>query len=166
MYKLMATNKRIVKVIIVIVGLFLSASLIGHWLEMVWVNLGIILFGSPDQFGVLDHGLFHMAPVYGIGALGCVTIGYFVNKHFKNIAVKIIICFITCTIICSIAEYVTAAIIVASYGYNPYWDYSNMFLNLHGYICLQNSLLFGILGTVLSLSSIPVLLGDWIMETE
>lgn len=162
----MATNNRIVKIIIVVAGVFLSASLLGHWMEMIWINLGITLFGAPDQFGVLGNGLFHLAPVYGVGALGCVAIGYFVNKQFKNTAVKILICFVTCTIICSVAEYATAAIIVASYGHNPYWDYSNMFLNLHGYICLQNSLLFGVLGTALSLSGLPVLLGNWVMESE
>lgn len=162
----MTTNKRIVKIVIVVAGLFLSASLVGHWIEIIWINLGIGLFGSPDQFSVLGRGWFHLAPVYGVGAICCGIVGYIVSKKLSNPVIKILTCFILCTILCSIVEYATAAIIVAGYGYNPYWDYSNMNFNIDGYICLRNSLLFGVLGTAFSLSSIPTLLGDWITESR
>lgn len=156
------TNKKIVKIVIVAVALFLIFSLAGHWLEIVYLTLGIV----PDKFGVLLKGPLHMAPIYGVGALGCLIVGYCVNKWTSSTAIKILVCFVVCTAFCTIAEFTEAVRIVSYYGHNPYWDYSDMTLNLYGFICLQNSLLFGILGTVLALSGIPKLLGTWIMSSE
>ena len=51
-------------------------------------------------------------------------------------------------IVCSISEYITRYVMEKLFKAR-WWDYSKYKLNLNGRICLQNSLLFGLLGVVL-----------------
>ncbi|MDR1969780.1 MAG: putative ABC transporter permease, partial [Candidatus Nomurabacteria bacterium] len=54
------------------------------------------------------------------------------------------------TLVATIVELVCALLLVAFTGHNYFWDYSNRFMNLNGYICLGNSVIFG-LGSVAAL---------------
>ena len=59
----------------------------------------------------------------------------------------IVVLFLAGMILTSILEYVTGYLMEKLF-HSKWWDYSNRRFNLHGRICLRNSLLFGVMGIV------------------
>lgn len=87
-----------------------------------WVNRGFL------------YGPF--IPIYGFGIIMVLwALNYLPNNPF--------IIFIGSIIITSILEYFTSLILELIFK-TKWWDYSDMPFNLHGRICLLNSILFGI----------------------
>ena len=89
-----------------------------------------------------------MTAVYGVGVLSIELLNkYFFKKIKCHKVLKLLIEFITLTIILSIIEYLGGNIL--NYLFNiDMWDYSNIKPNFGKYICLQNSIIWGILGTI------------------
>lgn len=77
-------------------------------------------------------------PIYGSGAIAII---YFIYPYFPNP----IAFFMLSSIVCSIIEYIGSLILEKTFHIRL-WDYSKNFANIHGRICLLNSILFGILG--------------------
>ncbi|MDD3035377.1 MAG: putative ABC transporter permease [Candidatus Saccharimonadaceae bacterium] len=119
-------------------------SLLGHYFEVVGAYL--IHF-------IVNNALWHpetmttipLAVPYGIGAVASILL---VGDLARSRKLNFIEVFIVNTVICSVIEYTCAAILINFYGHNKYWDYSDSFMNLDGYICLEASLVFGILSTI------------------
>lgn len=80
-------------------------------------------------------------PIYGFGALAMI---YFVSPYITNP----FLVFIASVIIASVLEYFTHLALDKIF-HIKLWDYSKKRFNLHGRICLENSLLFGVLGLFL-----------------
>ena len=76
--------------------------------------------------------------IYGIAA-AAVTVG------FSDLNETWIFLFIGCLVLCTVIEW-SAATIIAKFSHVRLWDYSKKKFNLDGYICLQYSVLWGILG--------------------
>ena len=55
--------------------------------------------------------------------------------------------FIFITIFCTILEYITSYVIEKYTGIR-YWDYSKLFMNINGRVCLRNSVFFGVGGSL------------------
>lgn len=87
-------------------------------------------------------------PLYGIGGL---IIFLFIKKLPKNI----LIIYITGVIISSIVEYLTSIILEKIFK-KRWWDYTGRVLNINGRICLENSLLFGIMAILLVYIYLPI----------
>jgi uncharacterized membrane protein len=117
---------------------FLFFSILGHVLEYFWwwgLNLG-------------DKWQFPSALVaepYGFGALAILLLVYPLVRRRKF---GVVGTFIAGLIVTTAVEFLCALVSVLFYGYNPYWDYSNDFLNLFGFVCLENSLAFGLVALV------------------
>ena len=79
-------------------------------------------------------------PIYGCGAVLVV----YVLEPFQD---HIVVLFLAGMILTSILEYVTSYLMEKLF-HSKWWDYSNRRFNLHGRICLRNSLLFGVMGIV------------------
>lgn len=79
-------------------------------------------------------------PIYGYGAL----IMYFALRDVTN---NIIILFLFGTIALSVFEYIVGLFLEIVFQ-TKYWDYSNKKFNIHGRVCLLNSLYWGILGII------------------
>lgn len=79
-------------------------------------------------------------PIYGFGILSLVII-------LKPLSPSPFLFFIGTTIITSILEYITGFVLEKIF-HTHWWDYSDNKFNLHGYICLQFSLAWGIFGTL------------------
>ena len=77
-------------------------------------------------------------PIYGWGGV----LILFLLKKYRDKPFKL---FISSTILCGIIEYITAWYL-ETFNNLKYWDYTGYFLNLHGRICLEGLLLFGIGG--------------------
>ena len=90
---------------------------------------------------IANRGMFHgpWLPIYGVG--GCLILlllGRFKQHPF--------IVFLLATLLCGSMEYLTA-VAVEFFFRCRWWDYSTKFMNLHGRVCLEGLLLFGISGT-------------------
>ena len=93
-------------------------------------------------------GIFYgpMTAVYGIGILSVELINkYFFKKISKSF--KIIIEYLILTIILSLIEYLGGTILNLIFNIDM-WNYSDKFLCINKYICLQNSLIWGLLGMI------------------
>ncbi|MDR1197038.1 MAG: putative ABC transporter permease, partial [Candidatus Nomurabacteria bacterium] len=124
-------------------------SLIGHFLEYPWIWL-MNLFGE----GLSYPPLFVIAAPYGFGVLGIL---WFIYPIFRNRKIGIVSAYIYGVLICTAIEFVCALVVFLTYGHNPFWDYSaevitilgtTIPLNLFGFVCLKNSLAFGVVSLV------------------
>jgi len=87
--------------------------------------------------------------VYGFGVLLSILVHeFFLNKiKFKSKILKIISYFIIFTILLSLVEYIGGNILNLVFDIDM-WDYSNHKYHFGKYICLTNSLIWGVLGTL------------------
>ncbi|MCC0763377.1 hypothetical protein IR151_10215 [Clostridioides sp. ES-S-0006-03] len=87
-------------------------------------------------------------PIYGFGALAIVaTLTPFVHN--------IPLLFVFSIIITSIMEYFTSFVLEKIFNMK-WWDYSNHKFNIHGRVCLENSLMFGVLSLIVMLIIHPI----------
>lgn len=114
-------------------------SLVGHILELVWVNLPLIIGLPPTN--VLP--LFVVAAPYGFGMLALIWVVYPLVKKNKANAFTI---FLMSCFLGGLVEFICAAVIVAlsPTHTNVFWDYSDQPFNLFGFVCLKNCLAFGV----------------------
>ena len=110
------------------------------------LEVGLFIF----QYGVfVNRGTLYgpWLPIYGFG---CAVIILITSKlstsKFEKFETNPFNTFIAVTILCTIMEYLTSYLIEKFTG-NMYWNYSGIFMNLNGRVCLENSLFFGIGGT-------------------
>lgn len=124
--------------------LYFAFSLVG-WL---WeVSLHLITDGEFVNRGVL-HGPW--LPIYGTGAILILVL---LNMFRK----KPVLEFISTIIVCGCVEYFTAYYLELTHGGQKWWDYSGYFLNLHGRICAEGLLIFGIGGMAIAYVAAPLL---------
>ena len=114
-------------------------SLIGHLLEMVWVNLPLLIGRPPTN--VLP--LYVVAAPYGFGMLALMWVIYPLVKNNKASALSV---FVASCFLGGLVEFICAAMIVAvsPTHTNVFWDYSDQPFNLFGFVCLKNCLAFGV----------------------
>lgn len=98
-----------------------------------------------------------ICPIYGFGALIFVWLGA---------GLKVWLTFLVCMVSSAVLEYITAYSLEKLF-HASWWDYSNMPLNLNGYICLPASLLFGTVGVIVAhvvhpIIAVPV---EWLSDT-
>lgn len=87
-------------------------------------------------------------PIYGFGALAIVaTLTPFVHN--------IPLLFLFSIIITSIMEYLTSFALEKIFNMT-WWDYSKHKFNIHGRVCLENSLMFGVLSLIVMLIVHPI----------
>ena len=114
--------------------------------------IGFIMESTLFKYMAINKhsGIFYgpITAVYGVGILSIILINkYFFTKIKNHKVLKYIIEFIILAIVLSIIEYLGGNIL--NYLFNiDMWDYSNNHPHLGKYICLQNSLIWGFLGTL------------------
>ena len=80
-------------------------------------------------------------PVYGFGAV----LMMFALKKFKK---NPLVVFLLAMLVTGILEYFTGFALWKIY-HKTWWDYSGLFLNINGYVCLRSVLTFGVGGLLL-----------------
>lgn len=115
-------------------------SLFGHYLERIW-SWFYQAFVDGYNWHPDTPTFIPLAVPYGFGALAIIIIVIPLIKRYK---LNPILVFILGVLVTSLVEYICAAVLVLVFGHNPRWDYSNQPYNINGYICLHNSLLFGL----------------------
>lgn len=113
---------------------FIIYSAMGWIYESVFVYL---VTGNMENRGFLFGPL---CPIYGISILIMILICSDRGKSFVALIIR-------CALVATAMEYITS--VWMEYVFDKrWWDYSNMFLNLNGRICLAASVFFGIIGAV------------------
>jgi len=122
--------------------LFLLFSLFGYLVEMIFV---MIKSRRLSNRGFLCGPVI---PIYGIGGVLMIGLTYFKHNPF-------IVFFLGMTV-ATILEYITGFFLEKIF-HNKWWDYSKEKCNLHGYICLGNSILFGLGSLLIVYIAYPVM---------
>ena len=129
-----------------VVLMFFSLSFIG-WL---WeVGLHLIADGEFVNRGVL-HGPW--LPIYGTGSVMMLLL----LNRFRR---KPVLEFILAILLCGCVEYFTSVYLEYVHDGTRWWDYTGYFLNLHGRICAEGLLVFGIGGMAIVYVLAPFLDG-------
>jgi len=98
-------------------------------------------------------------PIYGFGTGFCVLFfsgTYSKKTYIGKINIKPLLIFIYSFVILSVMEYISAYILEAVFDMR-WWDYDYNKFNLHGRICLKNSIFFGIGGVFTMYFAYPLI---------
>lgn len=125
--------------------LFVLYSFLGWAAESVYCSIPA---GKPINRGFLA-GPF--CPIYGAGAMLIVE----VLTPLKD---QTVLLFAAGALLTSLVEYLTGWLLEALF-HTKYWDYSAYRFQLHGRVCLKNSLMFGVMGVVTVYWIQPLLFG-------
>lgn len=126
-----------------IIVIFFALSFIG-W---IWeVSLHMITYGEFVNRGVLFGPWL---PIYGTGS---VLILLLLNKFRKNPPLE----FISAITVCGLVEYFTGYYLEITHNGQRWWDYTGYYLNLHGRICAEGLLTFGLGGMLIVYVLAPV----------
>ena len=101
-------------------------------------------------------------PIYGFGGLLLfLVLGKIVKKKMKvwKINLTPVLVFLLIVVLTTVLEYAGAVIMERGFhlSVKDYWDYSDEWMNLNGYICPLASFRFGVLGMVFLYGINPVL---------
>ena len=110
--------------------LFIVYSFFGYIIEMIWCSI------ETKKF--LNRG-FLMGPVIPIFGVGAVLITLLLTRYYDDP----IVVFVFAMILTTTLEYIVGYLLEKIF-HNKWWDYSKMFGNLHGRICILNTLSFGV----------------------
>lgn len=114
----------------------------------VWeVSLHLIQEGELVNRGVL-HGPW--LPIYGTGVILILVVLNLLRSKPR-------LEFIAAIVLCGCVEYFTAYYLEMTHNGQKWWDYSGYFLNLHGRICAEGLLVFGLGGLVVVYVIAPLL---------
>ena len=143
-----------------IVIYFVIFSIIGHWMEAgvcLLIKYGIVP-GTYDPTSQIWSDWLYPFPVYGIGFCACAIIFYplknILERKFKKFVPTLIVSYIVSALVCTLIELILG---LTSNADLQLWDYSDMFCNFMGQVCLQNSLFFGFAATIMTWIIYPLL---------
>ncbi|MDR3598733.1 putative ABC transporter permease [Clostridium sp.] len=105
-----------------------------------WICETIYCFIIDKQYANRGFLRGPFCPIYGVGAL-------IVTLALTSVADDIILLYFYGMIFTSILEYITGFLLEVIFNLK-WWDYSNYKFNIHGRVCLLNSILFGILSVI------------------
>ncbi len=122
------------KIFLLFVLIFLIGSIAGFIYEEIFYFI--------DKKEIVKRGFLYgpYLPVYGFGAIAML----FLKKFKKNPLVV----FLFSMLVAGIVEYITGYLLWEVYN-SRWWDYTGLFLNINGYVCLRSVLTFGIGGLLL-----------------
>ena len=124
--------------------MFFTGCIIGWLWEFIYK---FIETGNFVNRGVL-HGPW--LPIYGSGA---VMILVLLRKFRKSVIAE----FFAAIVLCGFVEYFTAYFLELTHNGQKWWDYSGYFLNIHGRICAEGLMVFGIGGIAFVYFGAPML---------
>ena len=111
---------------------FIIYSVIGWAYETLYTY---ITTGNFTNRGFLFGPL---CPIYGLSLLVMILLCPDLNRSFLSLITR-------CAFAATLMEYITSSWMEYVFD-KRWWDYSDMFMNINGRVCLGASLLFGVLG--------------------
>ena len=139
---------------------FVVFSIVGHWMEAavcLLIKYGIVP-GIYDPNSQIWSDFLYPFPVYGIGFCVCALMFYplklALQRKFKKTLPALLITYVVSAFICTCIEFTLGMFTNQDL---QLWDYSTMFCNFMGQVCLQNSLFFGFAATLMTWLVYPAL---------
>ena len=139
---------------------FIIFSIIGHWVEAavcLLIKYGIVP-GVYDPTSQIWSDWLYPFPVYGIGFCACAILLYplknFLQRKTGKVGIALAISFVANGLVCTLIEFSMGMVVNQDL---QLWDYSTMFGNFMGQVCLQNGLFFAFLATVMTWVVYPAL---------
>lgn len=119
--------------------LFFFVFSIGGW---IWE---VLLFLVRDG-KFINRGMMYgpWLPIYGFGCTFVIMLTYF--KSFRKILKNPTLTFLIITLLCTALEYFTSWYTEKTLGVR-YWDYTGVFMNINGRVCLEGAIFFGLGGS-------------------
>lgn len=121
-----------------------------HWAEYILLFAVYSLLGwvcestccSIQAKKFINRGFLNgpFCPIYGVGAL-------LIIKLLAPFSANIIVLYLASLFLTSLLEYFTGFAMEKLF-HAKWWDYSHRRWNIHGRVCLGNSLIFGVMGVV------------------
>ncbi len=130
------------------VNMFLLFSFIGFLFEN-----GLNLFVNDNFNSGILYGPWTF--IYGIGILLIIIYNQFLKQFHLNKYLKVIIFYLGITILMTLVEF-SGGMLIEQLFHRTYWDYTNMRFNYGKYICLEVSLLWGLLATLINFLVVPL----------
>ena len=139
---------------------FVVFSIVGHWMEAavcLLIKYGIVP-GIYDPNSQIWSDFLYPFPVYGIGFCVCALMFYplklALQRKFEKTLPALLITYVVSAFICTCIEFTLGMLTNQDL---QLWDYSTMFCNFMGQVCLQNSLFFGFAATLMTWLVYPAL---------
>ena len=128
-------------------------SVLGHWMELgfcMLIRLGLVAGEYDPTNTMLWRDLLFPFPMEGIAVVICALWLYplknWLIDKIKVRYVPLLVSFIINGAVCTLMELVGGLLVN---GDHSLWDYSDMFCNFMGQICLQNAVGFGLACTLI-----------------
>lgn len=119
---------------------FVFFSIIGFISEVIYCSL------NKRKSGKALYGPW--CPLYGLGGLLIISI-------VSHVPENMFIIYLVSVLVASFTEYLVSVVLEIIFDMK-WWDYSFKKFNLNGRICLENSLLFGVLGILIFYFYLPL----------
>lgn len=132
---------------------FVIYSFLGWVLETAFVSI--------KERKLINRGFLTacFCPIYGFAAILIIKFSSLITMNMKNYYLSTFVSILLSIILVSALEYLTGFVLELIFDCK-WWDYSDNFANLHGYICLKYSLLWGLLGFILIQVIHPLILQE------
>ena len=129
------------------VNIFFIFSFIGFLFE----NVLNIFTNDNFNSGVL-YGPWTF--IYGIGVLLMVIVYKFLQQFHLKKWKEVVLFYIIITIVMTLVEF-SGGMLIETIFHRTYWNYTNMRFNYGKYICLEVSLAWGLLSTLITYLVLP-----------
>lgn len=126
--------------------IFALFSIVGWILELVYRSLTTKKLVNPGFMSGC------VVPLYGMGAIILNLVCILISK--SNFEYKIFLVFIIATLLLTILEFI-CGFICLKYFHLRLWDYKRFKINYKGFVCLEFSLIWGLLGLLYYLVIYP-----------
>lgn len=119
-----------------------------------------VAFAAVRQRQFVNRGFLNgpLCPIYGIGVTAVVTLLAPYTDH-------LLVLYVMSALLVTLLEYVTGALLEKIF-HLKWWDYSNMPLNIKGYVCIPFSLIWGVACVTIAKLIHPLIMRvlSWIPE--
>ena len=129
------------------VNIFFIFSFIGFLFE----NVLNIFTNDNFNSGVL-YGPWTF--IYGIGVLLMVIVYKFLQQYHLKKWKEVVLFYIIITVVMTLVEF-SGGMLIETIFHRTYWNYTNMRFNYGKYICLEVSLAWGLLSTLITYLVLP-----------
>lgn len=141
---------------------FVVFSILGHWMEMAMCQLIIagLVQGEYDPTNtMLWRDWLYPFPMEGMAVVIIALVLYplyiWMKRKFEGkVAIAYVLSFLANALTCSVIEFSMGLMVNANH---QLWDYSDMFGNVMGQVCLQNTLAFGVAASIIAWFVYPML---------
>ena len=141
---------------------FILFSIIGHWMEMgmcQFIILGVVQGEYDPSNTMLWRDWLYPFPMEGAAVVIIALVLYpfylWLRKKFSDkIFVAYIVSFLAGALLCSLIEFSMGLVVN---DHHQLWDYRENFGNIMGQVCLQNTMAFGVVASIITWWVYPML---------